>query len=163
MAIAELTSKKTKTQADNLEIGRLEFMGGLYVGRSGGLVIPAENVHKCIEETAKIRKWGKKVTRALLYDAEQEFQLQYEGPADLNELWEDKQFRFRTAVRVMGRRVMRTRARFHRWSLSTTWELLETQMNPKDLRTVVREAGIIEGLGDHRIKGSGRFEGKVIT
>ena len=50
---------------DRLEVARLEFHGGLYMGR-GGPVIPSPNILRTIANAAKIRRLGKDVERAMI-------------------------------------------------------------------------------------------------
>jgi len=161
MAIAEITSKTDKTIQDQLEIARLEFFGGLYVGE-GGPVVPAANIRKTLINAAKARREGKSVERALLPTAV-EFPLIYRGPREPNALWEEDQFRYLTPVRVGRARIMRMRPRFNQWSLESEWELIEDMLDFKKLVRISAEAGLIEGLCDGRNQGWGRFTADVIS
>lgn len=158
--IAALAKKKKKTEEDHLEIGKLEFLGGLYVG-AGGIVMPTPNIKRCLIKAAVIRRQGKAVERALLPVA-QEFLLIYDGPKQPEKLWADEQYRFRASVKVGQSRVQRTRPRFPRWQLASEWELMtDAGLNLDEFERICTEAGLIEGLGDHRSLGSGRFDAAV--
>lgn len=158
--IAGLSKKKRKTEEDHLEIGRLEFIGGLYVG-DGGITMPTPNIKRCFTRAATLRREGKAVERALLPLA-QEFLLIYKGPKAVDQLWADETFRFRTSVKVGQSRVQRTRPRFPPgWMIVSEWELLTDALDPDNFERIVEEAGLIEGLGDHRTLGSGRFDAKL--
>lgn len=160
-AIAELTGKKEKTDVDYNEIARLEFMGGLYFGTKGPY-IPAPNVLKCLRNAAAVRREGKNIERGLLTVPPLEIPLIYDGPHSLDEMWADERFRFLASVRVGRARVLRMRPRFINWQLIREWELLDDVLNFTDLKRIVHEAGLIEGLGDGRTLGYGRFEGTVV-
>lgn len=160
--IGELTSKKDKTAQDFREIADLEWLGGLYIGRSvSGIVVPAANVHKTLNRGAVLRREGKNVERAVIF-TQQEFPLIIGDPKDpiphdLAKLQANPAYRFQTAVRVGQNRVQRMRPCFPVWALSTEWELETDVMDLSTLRLIAKDAGRMEGLGDHRTKGSGRF------
>lgn len=159
--IKEITDKKDKTTSDFQEVAKLEWMGGLYVGNRGGIVMPAANIHRCLNRGAVLRKEGKNIERALIF-VTQEVPVTIgnsKNPVkhDLEKLWSDPQYRFQTAVRVGTNRVQRMRPRFPEWSLSIDWELETEVMDLSTLHLIAKDAGRMEGLGDHRTKGSGRF------
>lgn len=156
-AISELTSKSDKTREDHLEIARLEFMGSLYIGAKGPM-IPAPNIQRCLVQTAKVRKEGKTVERALLPTA-MEFPLQYDGPRTPDAMWADERFQYLAPVTVGRAKVQRMRPRFIEWMLISEWELLTDVLDFAKFQRIVNEAGRIEGLGDGRTKGFGRFDG----
>jgi hypothetical protein len=157
--IAKLTSKRTKTEDDRQTIARLEFLGGLYIGRSG-IHIPSANVRKCFAEAAVIRKLKKAVLRAVV-PIEVELPLRYDGPADPDALWLDPAYRFTTSVGISGRTITRTRPMFPGWSLEAEWELLTDALDYDAFEWVVQTAGLVEGLGDNRINNYGRFKAEV--
>jgi hypothetical protein len=158
--IRVITSKDEKTDEDQLEIARLEFMGGLYLNKEGP-IIQAGNILKCFNEAAKMRRQGTKVLRGLLPTA-LEFPLLYDGPRTPNEMWANEQFRYRTTVRVGSARVQRMRPRFINWQLNSEWELLTTVFeNLASFQRIAGDAGLVEGLGDGRKKGFGRFGADV--
>ena len=55
-ALKEVTSKKKKTDADTLEIIRLQFMSSWYVNKEGQYVLPSDNLFKSFEMGAKENK-----------------------------------------------------------------------------------------------------------
>ena len=158
--IATLSGKRKKTEEDHEAIAKLELGGSLYVDSHGTIVMPAANIKRTIQQGAKLRKLGKAVERALL-PAAPEFPLVYKGPQDAKGLSEDLNFRFRTSVKVGQSRVQRTRPRFQQWAVRSTFELLTDLLDMDDLQAVCEMAGLVEGLGDHRTLGSGRFRAKV--
>jgi hypothetical protein len=159
--IAQITSKRKKTDEDRWAIDRLKFLGGLYMGRTiPGVVVPAANLRRCFVEAAKIRKLGRDVTRAVIPLAE-EFPLTYDGPKDPQALWEEGRFRYRTTIVVARRRLPTTRPWFPAWELSADFELVTETLDLDDFEAIVQAAGIVEGLGDNRINGMGRFTAVV--
>lgn len=163
--IAKLTSKRKMTDEDRQEKARLEFLGGLYLNPDGRVVVPQTNVRRCFKETAKATRQGRNIDRALnIADPEVLADgLPLVFPQDnlsAEELWALPQYHDTTIVASPGR-VPRTRPRFHPWGLTADWLLFPSMLSVEDLRTIVDQAGLIEGLGDNRVNGAGRFKGEL--
>lgn len=163
--IKALTSKRKKTDDDLRQIEKLEWYGGIYTAPMNGhgevVTQPSAKVRKCLINTARISKMGKMVERALSF-AELDVPLIYDGPKNLDEVFEDKQFHSRLSVGVGGKRVMRVRPKFHPWALEVRGLFVEDAgMNFDDLVRIVELAGLVEGIGDNRVNGYGRFVGTV--
>ena len=158
-SIAALTSKRKKTEEDRIEIGRLEFQGSLYT-HDGRVVIPTTNVRKCFQEAAKVTKRGKQIVRAV-NALDLHVPLVYPGPQTLDELVDDDTFHDITMVGVGQKRVVRTRPIFRAWGIAVEWELITDAMDYDEFVTIVDLAGRIEGLGDNRTGGYGRFTAEV--
>jgi hypothetical protein len=160
-AISAITSKGSRmSDDDRLEVARLEFHGGLYLGR-GGPVVPSPNILRTIANAAKIRRLGKDVERAMVPTA-LEYPLVYKGPRDAAGLWENETFRFGASVRIGRGVVSRMRPRFPEWQVVSEWELMTEILNLRDFGAIVEVAGIVEGLGDGRRIGYGRFTAEII-
>lgn len=160
-AIKEVSSKRTKTDDDHLEMARLEFIGSLYCGDQTGPYMPGENLQRCLVDAAKINKLGVKATRGIFIATDYNA-LQYEGPRDILGLWADEQFRTRDSVKVGMARVMRCRPIFRNWSFTAEGILDTEQLNLADLRNIANNAGRLIGLGDWRPR-FGRFTAEVTT
>lgn len=160
--IRELTGKRTKTESDLAEIGRLEWLGGLYHDPAVGVYVPTWNIVRCIERAGTITRKGASVIRALAVISEK-VPVQYDGPRDVMKLWERPEFRLRKMVGVGGKRVVRVRPIFRRWSLELESEFLTDVMDPDEFTRIVEQAGRSEGLGDARKLGYGRFLSEVKT
>ena len=159
--IQALTSKRKKTEEDRKAIARLEWFGGLYTMPGiPGPTVPTANVRQTFIEAAKVNRLGTAVSRSF-HPVEFHVPIQYDGPRDLDALYELPAFQDRRAVGVSGSRTMRTRPCFPAWSLALHARLLDDIMDLADFEQVVEKAGIIQGLNDNRINGFGRFEGKV--
>lgn len=159
-AIAEITSKRKRTDADEAEIERLEWYGGLYHDPETGIHLPSWNVVRCFERAATITRQGTALVRAVAVMTDK-VPLTYDGPRKLEELWNRPEFRWRTTVGVQRAKVTRMRPIFRRWSLTLEAELLEDVLSPEDLTRIIELAGRSEGLGDARKLGYGRFTAVV--
>lgn len=159
--IKALTGKRKKTDEDIRGIEMLEWYGGLYE-EDGVIVQPASKVRKCIVNTGRMSKQGKAVERAVSFSA-LHVPLTYEGPKDIAKVFEDRRFHSRLSVGVGGKRVMRVRPQFFPWALRVEGLFIEDAgLNFEDLQRLVEMAGVVEGIGDNRVNGYGRFVGKVL-
>jgi hypothetical protein len=167
-----LTSKRKKTDQDLQDIERLEWFGGLYLadmpvagnGRvEPSVVQPSSKVRKCLVETARMNKLGKQVERALSFTT-LNVPLVYEGSHDLNQLYDSGRFTSRLSVVIGGRRIMRVRPSFYPWSLTLRGLFIDDAgLNFDELERIVELAGVAVGIGDNRVNGYGRFEGRVVA
>lgn len=161
--IKAITAKRKKTDDDLKAIERLEWYGGLYTDADGRIVQPTAKVRKCLINTGRISKMGKMVERAVSF-AELDVPLTYEGPGDVDAVFSDPKFHSRLSVGVGNKRVMRVRPKFFPWALRVRGLFVEDAgLNYEDLQRIVEMAGIVEGIGDNRVNGYGRFIGKVVT
>lgn len=163
--IKALTGKRKKTDDDLRQIEKLEWYGGLYTAPNGDgdeiIVQPTSKIRKCIINTAKISKLGKAIERTINFTS-LNVPLVFDGPSVIDELFANSAFHARLSVGVGTKRVMRMRPRFNRWSLSAQALFIEDAgLNYDELERIVELAGVVEGIGDNRVNGYGRFTGKV--
>lgn len=158
--ISTITSKRKKTDDDLKEKEKLEWYGGLY--RDGDIVVqPCSKLRKCLIEAARISKLGKQIERGLSFD-DLNVPLVYDGPKNIDELWNSGKFVSRLSVGVNGtKRVMRVRPQFSKWSLTMTGLMLEDVLNLEDLKNIANTAGRAIGIGDNRVNGYGRFDAAI--
>jgi hypothetical protein len=154
MAIKAITSKRKKTEKDIMEIARLEFLGGLHLADGKPCVTP-EMIEATITGAFKLSKRGKDAARGIT--CEVPMILSYDGPKDIDKLWEDARFVFTTQARVGQAKVMRTRPRFMPWSGTLVFKYEDTVFNKDAIVEVVEIAGSMIGFGDWRPK-FGRFD-----
>lgn len=160
--IAEFTKKRKKTEDDRRDIARLEWMGSLYIGEEGGIVMPTSNIRKCFSNAGKITKEGTAVNRAVsAVDIDVPFI--HSGPTDVEKLIDLPEFRNQTLVTIGKQRVLRTRPIFAHWKVSADWEVMTEVLDLDDFIKIVKLAGRVEGLGDNRVGGYGRFTTEVIV
>ena len=152
----EITSKRKKVDADYEELARLEWLAGLYLKDSmpciPGFVFEAALIGK--GGAARKEKMGKEAAAAVwVID---DFLLEYDGPTDPHELWEDVRFRDQSLVKVGMARVLRTRPFFKNWSADIEITYDEELIDREIIKRWVEIAGRQVGLMDWRPK-FGRF------
>lgn len=166
--IAAISKKRNKTEADHMEIARLEFYGGLYtapaienVASVNGNVptLPAWNVLRCLQDGAKKHKRGVDVLRGV-YPISEHADLLYEGSPEPVELWKDGSFALRKTVGIQRSRTMRTRPIFHDWQAELAVEVDSTVFDLDTLKVCWTDAGKYAGLGEMRPV-YGRFLGTI--
>jgi hypothetical protein len=145
----ELTAKKKKTDADQREIMKSEWIGSLYHDEDIGIYMPGQNLYATLFTAAKMRKLGLVFKRAALYPDEK-IPLQYNGSSDLEVLFKNQAFRDVRAVKVSTSRIMRCRPKFIEWSLDFSLPLDDNVLNVKELLAIANDAGKMVGLCDYR-------------
>jgi hypothetical protein len=153
-ALKAITGKRSKTDADYEEMARIEFLGGLYMGKTGP-VIPPQNVRGMLIHAARKRKEGKLCEAGVFIL--QNSELEYDGPRNADALWEDESFRDRAIVVVGRNRVARTRPIFNEWVAKVKVTYDDDVLNEGQLDEWFSIAGSIIGQGDYRPL-YGRFE-----
>lgn len=149
-SIAAVSKKRNKTEADHLEIARLEFLGGLYTNGNGPC-IPAWNILRCLQDGARRHKRGMDVPRGV-FPIVDHADVMYEGDKerDPEKLWQAGGFALRKTVGIQRSRTMRTRPIFTEW-----WAALAVEVDPVifDLDTLGvfwHDSGRYAGLGEMR-------------
>lgn len=155
-AIREVSRKKIKTDGDHEEMAKLEWLGGIYFDPSVGPFIPALNLLKCLTEGARITRTGKQIERGVFFETII-IPLTYDGPRELDPLYQTPGFRFRTPVTIGKNKIMRTRPIFAEWQAEAVGVFDDSVINFEDLQTAGRMAGQMIGIGDFRPH-YGRFD-----
>lgn len=157
--IKEITSKRKKTDEDRQAIEKLEWFGGLYVGKDGP-VMPTSALRKCLVNAARITKTGKQVERAVAFMSF-DVPIVYEGPRNPAEMFKNPKFHHRAIVGIQRAKTVRVRPKYPEWALIAEAELLADVLDFDELQRVTALAGTAEGIGDGRAIGFGRFVGVV--
>ena len=157
----ELTKIRTKTRDIHEAIMRSLWFGSLYLNDDSKIVMPAQNIRKAIIEGARFHKRGKDVERGMIVNAEYAL-LKYDGPKNIERLWDEKAFRDIRSVVISRRRVMTCRPRFNEWSCQIEVIYDDTVINTGDLIIAIEQAGQLVGIGDYR-PWFGRFKGELIN
>jgi hypothetical protein len=152
-SLKQISSKRSKTDADFEEMARIEFIAGLYMNVDGP-IIPAENLTAMLIKAAKKRREGPGATSGMF--VLEHSRLEYEGPRNAAELWEDERFRHVALVRVQTSRIARTRPIFHEWTAVVKVTYETEQVNERQLSEWFDIAGSQIGIGDWRPR-FGRF------
>jgi len=161
-ALASVTGKRKKTDADIEEIARLEFMGSLYLNDKGEPIIPARWVYGCLAGkggAARKNKAGTEAKAGLFVVGN--FPLSYDGPRDAKGLWKDARFRSRVNAKVGQATIMRTRPIFEEWAAEVEVGYNPEIVNRADLIEWMTLAGEQIGMGDWRPQ-YGRFTAETL-
>lgn len=158
--IAGYTKKRNKTEADHLEIARLEFLGGLYTNGNGPC-LPGWNVLRCLQDGARRHKRGMDVPRGVFPLADHA-DVMYEGDKerDPEKLWQAGAFALRKTVGVQRARTMRTRPIFTEWQAELPVEIDPVIFDLDTLAVFWKDAGRYAGLGEMRPV-YGRFDATI--
>jgi|SRR5262245_37782628 len=167
--IGGLSKKRNKTEADQLEIGRLEFYGGLYTSpqisspadvNGQAIVVPAWNILRCLQAGATRQKRGKDVLRGV-YPLAEHAVLEFDGPADIVDRWL-LGYWLRKTVGVQRSRTVRTRPIFTSWRFELPVEVDPIVFDIHTIKVAWKDAGTYEGMAEMRPV-FGRFNGTVTT
>ena len=153
-AIKNISSKKKKVEADYAKMAELEWHASLYVSEDGQVVLPARVLEASFVGGAKKAKQGKNASAGMFI--ERDAVLEYDGPKDVESLWNDKRFRLAVPVRVSMARVVRTRPKFDKWAADVEVSYM-TEVFPRgEVERMITDAGVFVGVGDWRPR-YGRF------
>jgi hypothetical protein len=162
--IKALTSRpaKQKTDEDIIEIARLEFIGGLYGPDEAHdfIYVPTWNIIRSFETAARQWRQGATVIKALAVTGDAA-RLEFGGPHDPAKLWADKRYSWTTSVGIQRAKTQRTRPIFRQWELQTDFVFDDEVLDLADLERAAIRAGRVEGLGDGRKLGRGRYDIKM--
>jgi hypothetical protein len=150
----KISTKREKTDAELEQLSRLEWYGGLYL-HEGKPCLPGEVLEAALTEGAKRTKRGRQAQAGIVCRAN--YPLIYDGPTELEALWQDPAFRLTVGVRVQRNRVMRTRPRFPKWACEFELQYDAHLLNASQIRDIVQRVGRDIGIGDWRPR-FGRFE-----
>lgn len=148
-----ISSKRNKTDADYEEMSRLEFLAGLYLDENGP-VIPTFLIDALVVNGAKKSKEGIQAKSGCF--CPKHAKLEYDGPRNVDDLWNDDRFRFSKRVRVGQASVQRMRPIFQDWSAVVTLQYEDTLVNLARVDAWLDAAGTQVGIGDWRPQ-YGRF------
>ena len=161
----KLTAKRNKTDADVIEISRLEWEGGLYM-HDGKVAIPAKCLNACFLRGATKRKNGPKWREGCYIDNDHHV-LKYKRPMiNVTENGEipnpelDKYFDAlanQDMVRVGQQTILRTRPIFTDWSLECAVLYDEALVDLRTLLQMCEDAGYRVGLCERRPEKGGSF------
>jgi hypothetical protein len=152
--LSRITSKRSKTAADHHEIARIEWFGGLWLDQ-GVPCIPAEAIEAVFLAGARMQRRGAQAAAGIQVDGPA--RLSYDGPHDIDELWNQPRFRLRVPVRIGAARMMRTRPRFDAWNVEFTASYLPSLLSRSLILDIFTASGFARGLGDWRPR-FGRFQ-----
>lgn len=153
-AIKQISSKRSKTDADFEAMAKLEFMASLYLYEDSGPSLPAENITAMLIKAAQTQRKGKTAASGLF--VMEHARLEYDGPRTPEELWKEERFRHVALVNVQRARIARTRPIFKTWTALVKVTYEDQQVNEAQLDEWFLIAGEQVGIGDWRPR-FGRF------
>ena len=166
--LKEVTSKKKKTDADTLEIIKLQFMASWYIDEDGHYVLPSECVLKSFEMGAKEFKKGSKLVENVQI-IEDDLVIKFDGmDKSLEELYDDGNGK-NVDTRICGissgfgskSKVLTTRVLIDKWSVPLTMLYDEDQIDLTDILRAAEIAGQRKSVGTYRRR-FGRYKVEVI-
>lgn len=149
--LKKYTSKKKKTEEDLMKISDLEWEAGAYWKDGLGLYIPAECVEATIMNGAKANRKGADIVK---YCNVQDLYIPFDYGENLTkeELITDPRHRDVRIMTVMRARILRTRPRFDKWSITFTMTYDEKKIDFDTIVNAMEYAGNYVGLCDSRPK-----------
>lgn len=149
--LKKYTSKKKKTEEDLMKISDLEWEAGAYWKDGLGLYIPAECVEATIMNGAKANRKGADIVK---YCNVQDLYIPFDYGENLTkeELIADPRHRDVRIMTVMRARILRTRPRFDKWSITFTMTYDEKKIDFDTIVNAMEYAGNYVGLCDSRPK-----------
>jgi hypothetical protein len=155
-AIKKISGKRTKTEEDHEELARLEWCGGLYL-KDGVPCIPANNLEEALRgkggPARRVKKGKQAAIGVIVTD---DFPIEYEGPANIEEMWKSGEFELRSRVIVKGARIIRTRPMFRKWAATVQVKFNPQFVDQADVVNWMHVLGDEIGICDWRPK-FGRF------
>lgn len=159
--ISAVAGKRKKTEEDRRALSRLEWWGGLYLGADGQPVVQCDAIKRSIEQAATMSREGKAVQRGLVMK-HMTTPIIHGGAKDLEALLATPGYLDRRTVVVGGKRIVRTRPCFPAWSIVTEAVVITDKMDLSAIDAIIKLAGSCIGIGDARVKGFGRYEGRAV-
>lgn len=158
--------KNNKTDDDRFEVSRLQFGGSMYYDDEMGPYLPGANLVRALRNAGNLvqkNRGGKQIERGfiLLTIAAP---LEYDGPRNLDALWGNGESPFvdRRIVKIpAGGRVPMTRPIFVHWAATFEIDLDGNEIDKDAFLAYAEKAGKVEGVGDGRRIGYGRFTVEV--
>lgn len=154
--IARLNAFKSKiTDEQRAERDWLKFRGGFYFDERDGVVLPAANVFRSIQQAAALTRNGKDIERGFVM-LDEHSPLGYDGPRTPAEMWGTgdtagkTRFVDRRMAKINRAPVVAIRPRFDQWTATYRFDLDEEIMNPDDFAHVADKAGRMIHVGDYR-------------
>jgi hypothetical protein len=160
MELAALADKRNRTPAEEKELSDVEWRGSLYWDAELGAHVPTANIIRSLRDAATAWKLGEAVYRGVLPQTDR-VALEYDGPKTIDGLAKRPEHRWRTTIRIGRNRTARTRPIFRAWSATFPFEIDDTELALSDLERIVERAGRLQGIGDARKLGYGRFIGTI--
>jgi hypothetical protein len=146
----QFRAKRTKTEDDYLKNDENMFQAHLYVHpETKRLYIPVLNVHQLLIDGGAKNKKKDIVKGGVFFDEQFGFELQYDGPKDIEKLQADPRFRLRRLVpgSTGGASPVVYPLLPTGWKLPIVGKFDESVLEDEDMTTILDSAGMRVGLG----------------
>lgn len=143
------TSKRKKTEEDQLKISDLDWEAGLYWRDDIGPYVPAENIEATLINGAKSFRKGTDVQKFCSVTSPW-IPLDYGQTLTKDQLRDDYSYRDVRPMTVMRAKVVRTRPRFNRWQINFELQYDEKKIDLETIKNAMEYAGPYVGLCDSR-------------
>jgi hypothetical protein len=148
-ALKSVSGKRGKTEADYLEMARIEYEAGLYLNEKREVIIPGRVFEACIAEGARKSKEGKVALTTTI--VENDAVITYDGgPLTVEELLDSEAHVLAVLVKVGQAKVMRHRPLFKNVTATFVISLQTELANPSQLERWVVDSLNQVGVGDWR-------------
>lgn len=148
----ELVAKHSsqRTVDDDMNLAHVEWLAGLYYDDDLGPYMPGGAIKRAITSAATRFKKGDPLKRGLIV-IQTKVPLEYEGPRDRQDLWDEGFRDMRGAVNSgrNGGRVMRCRPCFDPWALTADIAYDPKECDRDTLEAII-EFAQVRGIGDYR-------------
>ena len=173
-ALKPISKKRSKTDADQMEISRIEWEAGLYLDDDGYVCMPCENIDAMILKSAKRTKSGPKIRDGVMTNGiscrldfpdagihlTKKPESQDDVPSrELDPLYD--KYKDRRMVKIQRNSIVRTRPRFDKWSLRCSIDFDPEIIDERTLLEIVETASKYVGLGDYRER-YGKFDALIV-
>lgn len=152
----QLTSKRKKTDEDQVEIAKSEWFLSLYLDGDNKIVVPSNVIFSTLVNGAKKNKLGTQVKTGVQILGEQIPLIFPDKSKAIDKLWDLGYYDCRSVV-VNRSRIMRYRPKFSEWSLEFPLVYDETVVTLNDIQMSFFNAGRYVGLCDFAPRNGGQF------
>ena len=153
--LKEISGKRKKTDADHLEMARIEWYASLYQDKEGHIILPGMMVEACLVNGAKKFKLGTQAKAGLF--VESHARLRFDGDdLSVDELWNRGQNTLTVACNVQRSKIMRTRFKAEDWNAEVAVTFDDGLFNTPQIADIFEVSGLQVGVGTWRPR-HGRF------
>lgn len=174
-AMAEITSKRKKTDEDYILLANIEWLsawyfsgdevaftiknGKLIIGDHGNPIIPDRLLFAMLIASAKKNKLGTDFKAGIFIEDDGVFRFEPDKP--VSELIEDLNFRVETLEKVTTSKIMRTRPKFKSWRVEFSISYDDSVVSESQIEQALEVGGNLVGLAERRPQW-GRFSYTII-
>lgn len=168
--VARSKGRSSLTEEETQEKEFLEWRGSFYENADGQPVLPGTHLKKSLWNIAKRERLGSAVERSVILVSFEGI-ISYDGPDNIDKLWELPEFRFRAVVNknptaAKPSMLPFTRPMFRQWSTELIVSVDTTGLEIEQFENTVHSAGKYPGtnaggVGNARALGYGAFNADI--